>query len=270
MGPQPLIPSQVPALSIQCLPCPQLSTHSDKNSNQVRFEAAPPGQTDNRALCRALQGQRGQTTGSAALPLTPSGPVICPLSPRAPVDRCAAHDQGSCHPSTCGLGYMVIVMGFPAEGSNRSWSNKVNMLGRFFQQTAAFWERAAFSRLCKGTAWLAAACSCVLSFPTPVPPPTSPVLIFLPFLPILTHVPSTRPLFHLSPHLSSHIRSLLASPIPVHRPPTPAFYICLTHLFPHTWSPIHSPMVLSEFFKHLLDNQPERGGWIKIVHSCPQ
>ena len=128
----------LPALSIQCLPCPQLSTHSDKNSNQVRFEAAPPGQTDNRALCRALQGQRGQTTGSAALPLTPSGPLICPLSPRAPVDRCAAHDQGSCHPSTCGLGYMVIVMGFPAEGSNRSWSNKVNMLGRFLGKGRLF------------------------------------------------------------------------------------------------------------------------------------
>ena len=76
--PKPLIPSQAPALSIQCWPHPQLGTHSDKNSNQVRFEAAPPGQTDNRALCRALQGQRGQTPGLAALLPTPSGALICP------------------------------------------------------------------------------------------------------------------------------------------------------------------------------------------------
>lgn len=60
------------------LPAPPtaLGTHSDRNSNQVRLEAAPPGQTDKRALCRALQGQRGQTPGSAALP--PRSPLICP------------------------------------------------------------------------------------------------------------------------------------------------------------------------------------------------
>ena len=52
-------------------PAHSSGTHSDRNSNQVRFEAAPPGQTDKRALCRALQGQRGQTPGSAALPPDP-------------------------------------------------------------------------------------------------------------------------------------------------------------------------------------------------------
>lgn len=66
-----------PLTSLPALPT-ALGTHSDRNSNQVRFEAAPPGQTDKRALCRALQGQRGQTPGLAALPLTPRSPLICP------------------------------------------------------------------------------------------------------------------------------------------------------------------------------------------------
>lgn len=112
------------------------------------------------------------------------------------------------HPSTCGLVYMVIAMGFPAEGDNRSWSNKICMSGRFPNRWQYFGKEVPFPIWTKVVHGLVAACFCILPFPTPGHPPTSPVTVFLPFLLVFT------------PCLFTPI------PVPLHFPPTPVLRIC--------------------------------------------
>lgn len=204
-------------------------TYSDRNSNQVRFEWPPAGLTDKRALCLALQGQKGQRPGSAAPP-SPSYPISCLSCPALP----CAQEPRFLPPWALS---MVTVAGFPAEGGNTSWSDKISSLGRFSSEWQCLGQEAPIpicAKLSHGLTpprLVSPALSHICPSPTsPVPAPPPP------------HLPS-------SPHLSTPTRfPLLVLPGCL---PTPAS----SHL-----PASHSPVVMSKFFKHLLDNQPGVGG----------
>lgn len=101
----------------------------------------------------------------------------------------------------------------------------------------------------------------VRSFLADVLCPLSYWPLFLPLQPVSNTCPHTCLLPYWSPHLSSHICSSHLSPIPVPylSPMLPSTLVC------HTCPPIpvsqscprfHSPVVLSKFLQHLLDDQP--------------
>lgn len=121
------------------LPVVAPHTYSDRNSNQVRLERAPPGLPDKPALCRALRGQSGQTPGSAASPSPAAASPAFSLPPVPPGDLtipptvCSFH--GHCDRFSSRRGQPILGL---------SWSDKIGTSGGFSSQWPCLGREAPF------------------------------------------------------------------------------------------------------------------------------
>ena len=175
----------------------------------MRFEWASPGLTDKRALCRALQGQRGQTRGSAR---PPSPDVPSPASPPTPTFRCPGATSRT--PPSLPLWALsaVTVTGFPAGGGGVTPLGQTKSARQedFLANGSVLGKKHRFSFVYRHLlGWVPPPPSCPLSFPTCIPPPTSPIPVFSPISPSCPHLSPQA----FSPHCPSRL-VCLPSPVP--------------------------------------------------------
>lgn len=226
----------------------------------MRLEWASLGLTDRRALCRALQDQRGQTRGSAAPP-SPDAPSVA-SPPNSGAFLCPGPtSETPPHSLLLRALSMVTVTGFQQRVVTPLGQTKLALQEGLLANGSVLGKKPRFSFVQRRLlGWLppppAASMSPVLSHMCPSPHLSCPG--FLLYLPVFS--------------------ALVPRPVHSHTwppglSPRTGLHVCLPSPVPRTCRASHSPVVLPQFLKHLLDDQPGVGAGemrIKTVQGCPR